>query len=575
MSDSMFDSEDDDVNTPITNSIGEAAKPLVVGFIGLPSAGKSSLINSLVGKRILQSGLCRTTTEVHLIGPTNEFGFPNERYHQHSVQSDDGVPITILDLPGVADAENKGTETNFDELTRAHVTNCDLIFWVSDVQTAFLTTHERNEFEGINALLKQTTTETGTLYQIGILISKYNYGDTQSEPLTETKDEITGDEITGDDDEITSDDEDTTVHDCYRRVEHIFKNSNIPLFKYNAFGRILASNDKGTPLVRLVQKTGVGALSVNTEFNLKWATDELDDKQQLARLISLLTYHFPNFLSHNCRHGYALHQDSCTKPGYCDCANPCTCYCEYHGSCQGGAPKYLSATCSSATCKFHRTDRCFYGKQLEEKCVHHCPQHARHSCSSASKIARKITSHKALALLLDFLLIADEKGRENFNTTSAQIGMGPIMAYDASHWSSFVQCLGRLPALCPLVEKQGQAILHQRSTLILHRLTKLLGPDFHPVARLYLLCTSVGNVDGAAAPKTLKAVDPEKHPQFFQLDIDFQTDRVVSCRTDWLARVRNARVQLWGDGAEEHVDLHMVLMNVWHGNLQSILAAIP
>jgi ribosome biogenesis GTPase A len=76
--------------------------PLVVGFIGLPSAGKSSIINSLVGKRILHSGVCRTTTEVHLIGEENGFGFPKDRFHEHSVKTDDGVEITILDLPGVA-----------------------------------------------------------------------------------------------------------------------------------------------------------------------------------------------------------------------------------------------------------------------------------------------------------------------------------------------------------------------------------------------------------------------------------------------------------------------------------------
>ena len=34
-----------------------------VAFIGLPSAGKSTIINSLIGKRLLESGVCRTTTE--------------------------------------------------------------------------------------------------------------------------------------------------------------------------------------------------------------------------------------------------------------------------------------------------------------------------------------------------------------------------------------------------------------------------------------------------------------------------------------------------------------------------------
>ena len=37
---------------------------LLVGVAGLPSAGKSSMINSLVGKRILHTGICRTTKDV-------------------------------------------------------------------------------------------------------------------------------------------------------------------------------------------------------------------------------------------------------------------------------------------------------------------------------------------------------------------------------------------------------------------------------------------------------------------------------------------------------------------------------
>ncbi len=38
-----------------------------VAFAGLPSTGKSSLINSLLGERKLKSGICRTTTEVNII----------------------------------------------------------------------------------------------------------------------------------------------------------------------------------------------------------------------------------------------------------------------------------------------------------------------------------------------------------------------------------------------------------------------------------------------------------------------------------------------------------------------------
>ena len=40
---------------------------ITIAFIGLPSSGKSSIINSLIGKRILEYDICRTTTEYILL----------------------------------------------------------------------------------------------------------------------------------------------------------------------------------------------------------------------------------------------------------------------------------------------------------------------------------------------------------------------------------------------------------------------------------------------------------------------------------------------------------------------------
>ena len=94
----------------------------IVSFVGLPSSGKSSVINSLVFKRLLQSGVCRTITEFKLI--------------DEDVFDDKNNKFKVYDLPGICDSEEKD-DNNFSELTYAHITNSNLIIWTSDVKKHF------------------------------------------------------------------------------------------------------------------------------------------------------------------------------------------------------------------------------------------------------------------------------------------------------------------------------------------------------------------------------------------------------------------------------------------------------
>ena len=70
------------------------APSVLVGLMGLPSAGKSSMVNALLGMRVRQSGFCRTTRDIFLVGTearNKELGLTPARHAKHELESDDGV----------------------------------------------------------------------------------------------------------------------------------------------------------------------------------------------------------------------------------------------------------------------------------------------------------------------------------------------------------------------------------------------------------------------------------------------------------------------------------------------------
>ena len=127
---------------------------ITVGFAGLPSAGKSTMVNALAGKRVLESAVCRTTTEVCIVGATNTVGAPT--WVETKLVSDDGVEFCAVDLPGICDAED--TSGAFDAVTHEWAAMCDVVVWVTDARTAFLTTHEAREYTAPRSKRKPTRT---------------------------------------------------------------------------------------------------------------------------------------------------------------------------------------------------------------------------------------------------------------------------------------------------------------------------------------------------------------------------------------------------------------------------------
>jgi hypothetical protein len=260
---------------------------ITVGFAGLPSAGKSTMVNALAGKRVLESGICRTTKEVCLVGSRNAVCAPKgpegpKRVNWVSTQlrSDDGVEFCALDLPGMCDAEDTGG--SFDAVTHEWAAKCDVVAWVTDARTALMTKHEVAELTRLMDAIREKADEDGTLYQFMIVLAKYDEP-AHAEPMAPIE------YLPG---EIRTGTEDTTIGGHLERIERAFQGTRV--VKFNAFARI-----ETTPCSAAL-KALVGASSQrrlctelearehrNAAFELAWATENITEKRlaQMSRVL--------------------------------------------------------------------------------------------------------------------------------------------------------------------------------------------------------------------------------------------------------------------------------------------------
>jgi GTPase Era involved in 16S rRNA processing len=197
---------------------------LTLGFAGLPSAGKSTMVNALAGKRVLESGICRTTTEACLVGATNRIG-ASQKWVRTKPESDDGVEFCALDLPGICDSED--TSGSFNKVTLECASKCDLVVWVTDARTALLTTHETREYQALCAAIQEKADEDGTLYQFLVVVAKYDA--THSTKITKTSPAACF--IEG---EIRTGTKETTIESCFARVERLFPETRVAKFRQHA-----------------------------------------------------------------------------------------------------------------------------------------------------------------------------------------------------------------------------------------------------------------------------------------------------------------------------------------------------
>lgn len=229
-----------------------------IALVGLPSSGKSSIINSLIGKRMAQSGVSRTTTK-----PTLYTG----------LVSDDSIQFDIYDLPGLADIDD--STDKFDTMIYDTIPKCNLVFWVSDINKAFLTNHELDEFNKLKEYIGKISAEKGIGIQLSIILSKMDRNIDHNLEITNSsniklkeaeKDTINeyvcnsnlatelGLEIK----------EDTTVLDIYTTAKTKFVGTNIICF--NAYGRSVYHSSASPTLKKFASQ--YYPVNINISFNL-------------------------------------------------------------------------------------------------------------------------------------------------------------------------------------------------------------------------------------------------------------------------------------------------------------------
>jgi GTPase SAR1 family protein len=266
---------------------------MLVVIIGNVSVGKSTLVNSLTGKKVLKMGIGRTTEKATVFGESNvlEHLLFAHDYYQFNLVSDDGYEYSIIDMPGLNDGEDK--DKVFDTMSMQYCEAADVILWVTDLQKAFTTRSECELFEKTYNNIMQRSLINGKGYQFGILVTKCNEEIVDPKmKIIKAESKMTSKSINTPKDtdipELDSDTEETTSFDTLKKLDKYLDLPNFRgVFKFNAHGRILAKKEKMSVKVLDIVNSA-NTLQINTEFNLKVFADNLYKTNQYAMLNKIL-----------------------------------------------------------------------------------------------------------------------------------------------------------------------------------------------------------------------------------------------------------------------------------------------
>ena len=225
---------------------------LKVAFAGYSSSGKSSIINAIAGKKILDIERNEEKKEVIYVAEENDLNIKN--FHKCNLLSDDEISFNAVEIPEDG--------TIFDVITDTILRDIDIIIWVSDISKAFTTFLELKFYKKIKKTLKKLQYEHGKPYRLKIILSK-------------------------------CDREETIIFETIERIKNDLPYEEIMLF--NAFGRCQHHEKISTKLKKFVN--GIGNFNnINTEFKLKDHVNCMD--KQLCRMyVEAFTWRLIGYLT--------------------------------------------------------------------------------------------------------------------------------------------------------------------------------------------------------------------------------------------------------------------------------------
>jgi len=287
-----------------------------VGFIGEPSAGKSSACNALCLTRLAPTGVARTTTEIK----------------EYEVESDDGFKFKLIDMPGLADGADEYKK--FDKIAYETAQKCDLVLWVTDANTSFLTKHEVDEFEKLKKHIDDLALNEGIAVQLAILVTKFDRPADLAKPAPKpatkraaaasaelSDDEAETAEDTDEEDyeynndenysnfeedvdcsdnyesdatkELSDDEAETTINDLYRNL--VARYPAIKIRPFNAFGRSYHHPGTSDKLKKHVSASFIPS-NYNIEFKIGEFVDRVDDFKCSVSVSNLITTKYEKML---------------------------------------------------------------------------------------------------------------------------------------------------------------------------------------------------------------------------------------------------------------------------------------